>query len=380
MNTGYNDIFGSFNNKRSKTFIESDTVIFFDKEQISENMNNSWWKVSYVNKLKKAEKKLKKRNIYFYYYSQDELNQIDNKFKFNGNKAKFNELYFKLHDYNDRIVKYYTYNNFLRYSEDYSYDFFVYLFSYFGLKSMRWSYTNSHEKNDDSNISANLGVKDQKNEFQFSTNETSQKKLGIEGCKNFENKSSINFFDGYEIREHWYSYCKIDVEDIVKNILNQSKRYSYEYYENNESLQIRLENRLRGAKQICYEITNNEHHKNIITKMIKISNSFASIGIKLNTTNIDTKNYTKKYSINFWDINDMELKTLEHILSNNNLINEDIDLNRVQGRYDELNTNDIANLYKQLEIIQEKIRIQKIKSNRLSSNDFNLNRINFGSL
>ena len=245
---------------------------------------------------------------------------------------------------------------------------------------MRWSYTNSHDSTNQKSINGNLGIKDQKNEFQFSTNETSQKKLGIEGCKNFENKSSINFFDGYEIREHWYSYCKIDVEDIVKNILNQSKRYSYEYYENNESLQIRLENRLRGAKQICYEITNNEHHKNIITKMIKISNSFASIGIKLNTTNIDTKNYTKKYSINFWDINDMELKTLEHILSNNNLINEDIDLNRVQGRYDELNTNDIANLYKQLEIIQEKIRIQKIKSNRLSSNDFNLNRINFGSL
>ena len=57
-----------------------------------------------------------------------------------------NELYFKLDDYNKNTVKYYSHDNFIRYSEDYNYDFFVYLFSYFGLKSMRWSYTKSDQQ------------------------------------------------------------------------------------------------------------------------------------------------------------------------------------------------------------------------------------------
>ena len=357
-------------NTRTKPFYENNTVIFFDKEEILDKINNSFWKMANYKKLITAEKKLKKRNIYFYYYTNHELNKINKKFKFNDCDAKFNELYFKLNDFNDENIKYFTYNNFLRYSEDYSYDFFIYLFSYFGLKSMRCSYTNSHEKANNNNNSATLGIRDHKNEFQFSTNETSKKALGIEGFKDFENKSSLDFFDGYEIREHWYSFCKKDIDTIVEKILKNSKRYSYKYYLNNESLQIRLENRLMGAKQICYEINNNTHHKIIITKMIKISNIFADIGIKLNSTNIDTKKYTKKYSINFWDINDMELKTLEHILNNNSIINNRSTLKKAKERYGELNTNDISNLIKKLKIIQEQIRVQKLKSMKFSSIDF----------
>ena len=368
MKSPFNELL--YINTKPKPFHEHNTVIFFDKDVILDKINNSFWKMSNYKKLKTAEKKLKKRNIYFYYYTNQELNKINKKFKFNDSNAKFNELYFKLNDFNLHNIKYYTYNNFLRYSEDYSYDFFIYLFSYFGLKSMRWSYTNSHEKTNNNNINANLGIRDHKNEFQFSTNETSKKSLGIEGFKDFENKSSLNFFDGYEIREYWYSFCKKDINTIVKKILKNSKRYSYEYYLNNESLQIRLENRLIGAKQICYEINNITHHKIIITKMIKISNIFADIGIKLNSTNIDTKNYTKKYSINFWDINDMELKTLEHILNNNTIIKNIQILKKAKERYGELNTNDISNLIKKLKIIQEQIRIQKLKSMKFSTKDF----------
>ena len=358
------ELITSYLNNRTKVFTETDNVIFFNKNEIIKSIQKSWWRTSCFKALKKAESKLKKRNIEFYYYSEDELKKINVnlKFKFNNNnQPKFNELYFKLNDYNDNIVKYYSYNNFLRFSEDYNYDFFVYLFSYFGLKSMRWSYTNSHDSTNQKSINGSLGIRDQKNEFQFSTNETSNNSIGIEGCKNFENNGSHYYFDACERRSFWYSYCKMDIDDIVKKILSKSKRYSYEYYKNNESLQIRLENRLRGAKQICYEITNNTHHKLVITKMIKISNNFGNLGIKLNSNNIDTKTYTKKYSINFWDIEDMELRTLEDVLSNKDKYNPDINIDKAYIRYDILHNDNINNLNKQLLLLQE-----KIKSNRAS--------------
>lgn len=372
------DLIVSYLNSRAKIISSPDTIIFFDKDQIIKQINNSWsWnKMSNFNKLKKAEKKLKKRNISYYYYTQDELNSINEIYKFNNGKAKFNELYFKLDDYNETRIRYYTYDNFIRYSEDYNYDFFVYLFTFFGLKSMRWSYTNAHNTETISDKNANIGVKDQKSEFQYSTNETSNKSIGIEGCKNFENNGSSFYFDSCERRAFWYSYCKKEVDDIVKEILNRSNRYSYEYYKNNESLQIRLDNRLRGAKQICYEISNNTHHKVIITKMIKISNKFASIGIKLNSTNIDTKCYTKKYSINFWDVQDMELTTLENILGNSQHYGYNIDIHRAHERYEELSNNHILSLDEQLEILQEKIRIKKLKTNRYSKRKFNINDLN----
>ena len=363
----YSDLINLFINNRSKIIIPSNTIIFFDKEEIFNQINNSFWKMSNFKKLKTSQKKLKKRDIAFYYLTYDELNNIDKyQFKFNNDSPKFNELYFKLDDYNENIIKYYTYDNFIRYSEDYNYDFFVYLFTYFGLKSMRWSYTNAHNNNKQNDTNSNIGIRDQKSEFQYSTNETSDKSIGIEGCKNFENIGSHYYFDCCERRTLWYSYSRIDIDDIVKKLLYKSKRYSYKYYENNESLQIRLDNRLRGAKQICYEICNNTHHKIIISKMIKISNNFANIGIKLNSTNVDTKSYTKKYSVNFWDIRDMELITLEDILSNYTNCNSKIDIYRVNSRYEELSMNGIVTLDRQLEIITDKIRIQKLKSNRLS--------------
>lgn len=369
MKSPINELISTYINARPKLFIEYETVIFFNKDDILKAIKKRWWRMSAFKTLKKAENKLKKRNINFYYLSEKQLNEINGSLKFrfnNENKPKFNELYFKLNDYNANIVKYYSYNNFLRYSEDYNYDFFVYLFSYFGLKSMRWSYTNTQENTNERSISGDLGIKDQKNEFQFSTNETSKNSLGIEGFKNFENNGSDYYFDTCERRAFWYSFCKKDIDDVVKLILDKSDRYSYEYYKNNESLQIRLENRLRGAKQICYEISNNTHHKTIVTKMIKISNTFGCLGIKLNTNNIDTKNYTKKFSINFWDIEDMELRTLENLLSNEENINKDIIMERVHKRYNELHYNDINNLSQQLLDIERKIKVQTNKSNRLS--------------
>ena len=370
MKSPIDELLCNFVNTRSKIFIDDDIIIFFEKEDILKPITTSWFPMSRFKKLKDAEKKLKKRKITFYYYSQDQLDAINPNFKFNNEEPKFNELYFKLDDYNENITKYYTYDNFIRFSEDYNYDFFVYLFSYFGLKSMRWSYTNAHENIKQTNNNTNLGIKDQKIEFQFSTNETSKNYLGIEGSKNFENVGSIQYFDCSESRAFWYSYCKRDLETVVKELLDKSNRYSNKYYNNNELLQIRLENRLRGAKQICYEITNNTHHKLIVNKMIKISNKFANIGIQFNSDNVDTKNYTKKYSINFWDIQDLELKTLENILNNENFKNNNIDLNKVDKRFQALNNDDIISLDTQLELLQEKIKQQKINSLRLSKRDY----------
>ena len=47
-----------------------------------------------------------------------------------------------------------------------------------------------------------------------------------------------------------------------------------------------------------------------------------------------------------------------------------ITLKKAKERYGELNTNDISNLIKKLKIIQEQIRVQKLKSMKFSSIDF----------
>lgn len=361
-------LFLNFIKSHSKTFKPCNVVIFFDKKQIEKSICNSYLPARRFNSLREAEKKMKKRNICFYYYNNDDLNnEINSTFKFNGGKPKMNELYFKLDDYNKNTVKYYSYDNFIRYSEDYNYDFFVYLFSYFGLKSMRWSYTKSDQQQNKKDKNLNLGVKDHKIEFQFENEETSNNYLGIAGSKDFENNGAIEYFNCCEPRSLWYSYRPKDLEETVERILENSKRYSFKYYQNNELLQVRLENRLRGAKQICYEITNNTHHKTVMNKMIKISNKFASLGIKLNNTNSNNKNYIKKYSINFWDIDDMELKTLENIMSNTRLRSDEMDFLQVKKRYLELNKDNIKNLDEQLEALQKQIQQEKIKSGRFDS-------------
>ena len=361
-------LFLNFIKSHSKSFKSCNVVIFFDKTQIEKSICNSYVPARRFNSLREAEKKMKKRNICFYYYNSDDLNnEINSTFKFNGGKPKMNELYFKLDDYNKNTVKYYTYDNFIRYSEDYNYDFFVYLFSYFGLKSMRWSYTKSEQQHNKKDKNLNLGVKDHKIEFQFENEETSNNYLGIAGSKDFENNGAIEYFNCCEPRSLWYSYRPKDLEETVERILENNKRYSFKYYQNNELLQVRLENRLRGAKQICYEITNNTHHKTVMNKMIKISNKFASLGIKLNNTNSNNKNYIKKYSINFWDIDDMELKTLENIISNTRLRSDEMDFLQVKKRYLELNKDNIKNLDEQLEALQKQIQQEKIKSGRFDS-------------
>jgi hypothetical protein len=363
MKSPINELLINFINTRSKVFIDYDYIIFFHKDAIIKNITKSYFPMNRFKKLKEAEKKLKKRKIYFYYYSYNQLELISNKIKFNDGRPKFNELYFKLKDYNEEITRYYTYEDFIIFSENYNYNFFVFLFSYFGLKSIRWSYSNSNENNTIVDNNANIGIQDHKNEFQYSTDETSKTFYGIEGCKNFENIGSINYFNCCDRRAHWYNYPKKNINIVVKELLNLSDRYFYEYYKNNESLQIRLENRLRGAKKICYEITNNTHHKIIINKMIKISNKFSKFGIKLNTSDINTRNYKKKYNITFWDIEDLELITVEDLINNKNLIhNINFDFNKIDDRFNILYNKDIKNLDKQLELLQCKIKEQKLKS------------------
>ena len=77
----------------------------------------------------------------------------------------------------------------------------------------------------------------------------------------------------------------------------------------------------------------------------------------------NTKTYTKKYSINFWDIEDMELRTLEDILNDPEKYNHCINIDNANSRYKLLNDKNINDLNKELLILQEKI---KNKNNRSS--------------
>ena len=44
-------------------------------------------------------------------------------------EPSYNELYFKLINYDTGHIKYYSYNEFIQNSENYNYDTFVYLFN-----------------------------------------------------------------------------------------------------------------------------------------------------------------------------------------------------------------------------------------------------------
>ena len=66
----------------------------------------------------------------------------------------------------------------------------------------------------------------------------------------------------------------------------------------------------------------------------------------------------------------MELTTLENILGNSQHYGYNIDMHRAHERYEELSNNQILSLDEQLEILQEKIRIKKLKTNRYSRREF----------
>ena len=68
-----------------------------------------------------------------------------------------------------------------------------------------------------------------------------------------------------------------------------------------------------GSLKISHEISVNTHHTSLVHKMTKISNKFGHIGISFNNENINIKNYTKKYELEFWDNEILELKTLEQL-------------------------------------------------------------------
>ena len=110
-----------------------------------------------------------------------------------------------------------------------------------------------------------------------------------------------------------------------------------------------------------------------MTKMIKISNIHSGLGIKLNNTNTNTKNYIKKYSINFWDVEDLESKTVEDIMNNSRLRNPDMDLNRVKSRFLTLNKKNINVLDREMEELKNRMEKERVKSMRF--NNFSINGI-----
>jgi hypothetical protein len=344
-----NIITDTINEKSQQVFIDNDIIIFFDKDNLIKNLTNHWWwtsDASCYRKMKDVEKKMKKKNIKFYYYSYDKLKTLNSKLNFNDtdNIPKFNELYFKLKDYNPDKIRYYTYNNYIRSNEDYKYDFIVNLFSRFGLEFMSWSYCLSNNNKSKKSKNVNLGVKGNKVEIGINKDVEIYNSSKMLGSKEFTNIGSIDFFNCCHRRVFWYTYCEKNVNDVVKDILIDSDNYFYEYYENCMDLQSKLKQVLNGAIKIKYIFNKDGSSIIAINKMAKISNKYGNLGFKMNSEMINNHSYNKKYSIKFYDTNELEKTTLENIIWNENLQTDNINMEIINKRYATLSINDMNEL------------------------------------
>jgi len=362
MRVIYNIIKESINEKSRKIFTEDDIIIFFNKDEIINKLtNHKFWisDASCYRKMKDVERKLKKKNIEFYYYTQKQLDNFANKFKFNDNNniPKFNQLYFKLIDYNTNIVSYYTYNDYIRKNEDYKYDFLIFLFSYFGLKRISWSYDIQNNNRQTNNVNANIGTNAINIQAGINTTEERNNDTNILGFKEFSNIGALDFFNTCKRRVFWYTYCTIDIEEVVKNILKNSNKYFYEYYKNNRDLQVTLENRLNGAMDIEYTYRQNNSYKIAVNKMAKVSNNYGKFGFSMNSEVVENNIHNKKYNINFYRTTELEISTLENIIWNEALQTSNINMNIINQRYKKLINNssdDLQTRYKELQKIFDK--------------------------
>lgn len=346
---------------KSKMFMDCDKFIIFDKDNLLNCINKYWWQLRQLRNIIKVENKFKKKGITVYYYSYEQISKMNFiNFKFDDkDKPEFNKIYFKFDKCESNIIDFYTYNNFLRISENYKYDFFVFLFSKFGLKEMNWDTTFNNEENINRDLNINIGVNDVNTTFEYTNNNQNINNLNMKGKKKIENTGSSNFFNCCYSRSFWYSYCAHNIDDTVKNILNSTDKYCYHYYEKNNSLKNKLQNRLGDILVDDYIVTSNSENINLIKYVMKISNKYANIGFDFNSNNISTESYTKKYRIQYYERDELELTTMEQIKSNTNLqteINMDI-LNRRYNDLNEKNKNKMELQFKRL-----KSKLNKFKS------------------
>jgi len=357
-----NIIIDSINEKSRQIFTEGDIVIFFNKDNLIKKLTNNWWwtrNASCYRKMKDVERMMRKKNINFNYYSYDKLNTLDNKFKFNdNNKPKFNELYFKLKDYNPDKVRYYTYNNYIRINEDYKYDYIVNLFTKFGLEFMSWSYCHLKDNKSKKSKKANLGLKGNNIEISIDKEVEIENSTKMLGSKEFTNIGSIDFFNSCDRRVFWYTYCAKNINEVVKEILKDSDYYFYEYYQNCNDLQAKLKIILKGAIKIKYTFEKDDSSRIAINKMVKISNKYGSLGFKMNNEVVNNHSYNKKYSIKFYKTEELEKTTLENIIWNKNLQTENINMENVNKRYTDLSINDVGELRKQNNKLQKLIDLK----------------------
>ena len=339
---------------RKKIITEDDVMIFFDKDKIINIIRKAWFPLLYVYKnLIKVENKLRRKNISYYYLTNDDLQNI--KFKFDDkDKPEFNKIYFKLDNYNHNDIRYYTYNKFIIQSENYRYDFIIYLFSKFGLKSMCWFYTNDNTSIDNSNKNIKFGMHEQNTTFQYNKKNYTNNNVGVEGFRIFENLGSINYFNTCDNRIRWYDYTKKNLKLSIKLILADNTKFTEEYYNKNPNIEDCLINRLAGASEIYYSISTNDYNKIIIEKMIKISNKYGSIGFDFKKEQIDTTSYTKNFKIKFFYNNKLEYKTLENLLNSKKII-YNIDMDKARKRFDELNQKEITKCNQEYHNIQRKL-------------------------
>jgi len=350
------------NEKSEQEFIGEDMVIFFNKKDLIKNFTNNWWWKD-ANNLKKkrdVEKKMKKKNIDYYYYSQQQLDNIDEKYIFNdnGNKPKFNELYFKLKDYNPDRVRYYTYNNYIKADEDYKYDYIVNLFTKFGLKYMSWSYAIKNDNTKKKSKVAEAGINSNNINVSFTNLEENSNIVNMLGSKEFSNTGSYDYFNTCFRRVFWYSYCARDIEDVIKELLKDSKIYYYEYYKNSDNLQVKMLHRLNAAHEIDYLFEKDNKSKIIYNKMLKISSLYGNLGFKVNNEINTNSSYNKKYRIEFYPIEELEKTTLENIIWNDNLQTPNINMSMVNARYKLLSVNDVQNLQEENEKLLNLINLK----------------------
>ena len=126
----------------------------------------------------------------------------------------------------------------------------------------------------------------------------------------------IDFFNCCYARSYWYSYCAHNIDEAVKKILDSTDKYCYHYYEKNDSLKNKLENRLGDILVDDYVVTSNSENINLIKHVMRISNKYAKIGFEFNSNNISTESFTKKYRIQYFERDELELTTIEQIKSN----------------------------------------------------------------
>ncbi len=87
---------------------------------------------------------------------------------------------------------------------------------------------------------------------------------------------------------------------------------------------------------------------------MRISNKYAKIGFEFNSNNISTESFTKKYRIQYFERDELELTTIEQIKSNKNLQTE-IDMEILDQRYSDLNKRNEHNMEKELENLQNQL-------------------------